>query len=119
MAHWAEVGENNVVLRVLVTSNEEENQGYQWLVDNLGGRWIQTSYNTSQGKHLLGGKPLRGNYAGPGMIYHESLDAFIAPQPFASWILDKEQFIWKAPIPAPEMGVWEWNEDSLSWVEIA
>jgi len=73
MAHWAELDDNNIVLRVLVGDNNDPagDEGYQWLIDNLGGRWIQTSYN---------GK-IRYNYAGVGFTYDPIDDAFIAPTP--------------------------------------
>lgn len=83
MSHWAEVDNTNTVLRVLVGDNNDPvgDEGYQWLVDNLGGIWIQTSYNTQAGVHLKGGTPLRKNYAGIGYTYDPVLDAFIAPKP--------------------------------------
>ena len=67
MAHWAELDENNIVLRVTVGDNNDPDEGYQWLIDNLGGRWIKTSYNNK----------IRVRYAGIGMSYNERLDAFI------------------------------------------
>lgn len=71
MSHWAEIDENNVVVRVLVGDNNDPNgdEGYQWLIDNLGGRWIQTSYNGN----------FRGCYAGIGFIYDEEQDIFLTP----------------------------------------
>jgi hypothetical protein len=71
MSHWAELDENNVVLRVLVGDNNDPagDEGYQWLIDNLGGRWVQTSYNAN----------FRGVYAGVGFIYDEINDVFVAP----------------------------------------
>ena len=95
MAHWAEIDENNVVLRVTVGSNEDHDEGYQWLIDNLGGTWVKTSYNTAGGKHLLGGTPFRKNYAGPGMIYDKSRDAFIPPKPEGNWSLNEETCLWE------------------------
>jgi len=79
MAHWAEVDENNFVVQVLVTDSNDPNgdEGYQWLLDNLGGRWIKTSYNTKKGVHLTGGIPLRKNFAGVGYTYDSVRDAFI------------------------------------------
>jgi hypothetical protein len=73
MAHWAELNENNIVLRVLVGDNNDPagDEGYQWLIDNLGGTWIKTSYNSK----------IRYNYAGIGYTYDENADAFIAPRP--------------------------------------
>ena len=69
MAHFAEIDSNNIVLRVVVTDNNDPNgdEGYQWLVDNLGGRWVKTSYNGT----------IRGRFAGIGMKYDETLDEFI------------------------------------------
>jgi len=69
MAHFAEVDENNIVLRVLVTDNAYPEEGYEWLVDNLGGRWIKTSYNAK----------IRGKFAAIGDTYDETLDEFVAP----------------------------------------
>ena len=73
MSHWAEINENNTVLRVLVGDNNDPagDEGYQWLLDNLGGTWIKTSYNGN----------IRKNYAGIGYSYDEDRDAFIAPKP--------------------------------------
>jgi hypothetical protein len=88
MSHWAEVDENNIVLRVLVGDNDDPNgdEGYQWLIDNLGGRWIKTSYNSN----------IRKNYAGIGFTYDEERDAFISPKPEeGEWILDEETCRWK------------------------
>ena len=120
MAHWAEIDENNIVLRVTVGSNDEPDEGYQWLIDNLGGRWIKTSYNTIAGEHLLGGTPLRKNYAGIGYFYDEELDAFIPPKPFASWLLNEDTCNWEAPVamPVEEGKFFTWNEETTSWVEL-
>ena len=99
MAHWAEVDENNIVLRITVGNNEEADEGYQWLINNLGGRWIKTSYNTIGGVHLLGGTPFRKNYAGIGWTYDEERDAFIPPKPDGvGWILNEETCFWENPI---------------------
>ncbi len=99
MAHWAEVDENNIVLRITVGNNEEPDEGYQWLINNLGGRWIKTSYNTIGGVHLLGGTPFRKNYAGIGWTYDEERDAFIPPKPDGvGWILNEETCLWENPI---------------------
>jgi hypothetical protein len=73
MSHWAEVDADNKVIRVLVGDNNDPagDEGYQWLIDNLGGTWIQTSYNNC----------IRFNYAGIGFTYDPIDDAFIAPMP--------------------------------------
>jgi len=108
MAHWAEVDESNIVIRVLVGSNEDPDEGYQWLIDNLGGTWIKTSYNGN----------IRKNYAGIGFTYDPVADHFFAPQPYPSWTLDADAK-WQAPIEKPieEGKFYNWNEESLSWTE--
>ena len=108
MSHWAEIDSNNVVLRVTVGDNNLPDEGYQWLIDNLGGTWIKTSYNNR----------IRKQYAGIGYSYDTVADVFIAPQPYPSWSLD-ENFDWQAPTPMPveEGKFYTWSEDDLSWVE--
>lgn len=69
MAHFAELDENNVVLRVVVTDNDFPNEGYDWLIDNLGGTWVQTSYNAT----------IRGKFAAMGDVYDETADEFVSP----------------------------------------
>jgi hypothetical protein len=112
MAHYAKVV-NNLVTQVIVA----EAEFFDTFVDKSPGEWIQTSYNTHGGQHTQGGAPLRKNYAGIGYTYDKTLDAFIPPKPFASWILDEETGLWNAPIAKPE-GDYKWNEDSLTWEEI-
>jgi hypothetical protein len=80
MAHWAEIDENNIVTRVTVGDNNSPDEGYQWLIDNLGGTWIKTSYNTKGGIHTLGGTPLRMNFGQVGYTYDTARDAFIPPK---------------------------------------
>jgi hypothetical protein len=117
MAHWAELDENNIVINVTVGNNEEADEGYQWLIDNLGGTWIKTSYNTINGVHLEGGTPLRWNFAGIGYTYREDLDAFIEPSPYVSWVFDSTIMDWIAPVPKPDSGMWVWDEETVSWKE--
>jgi hypothetical protein len=91
MSHWAEIDENNIVLRVTVGNNEDPNgdEGYQWLIDNLGGTWIKTSYNAN----------IRKNFAGIGYTYDEPRDAFIPPKPTeGNWILDEDTCQWQEVI---------------------
>lgn len=107
MAHWAELDENNVVLRVTVGSNDDPDEGYGWLIDNLGGRWVRTSYNAN----------FRNRFAGVGFTYDEQADVFIAPQPYPSWSLDHNHD-WQAPVPMPDKGKWYWDEGNLAWSEI-
>jgi len=123
MAHFAEIDENNIVTRVLVVDNEQEDRGQEFLATDLGlgGTWIKTSYNTIAGTHSNGGTPLRKNYAGIGYTYDSVRDAFYAPKPFASWILDEDTCTWNAPTPMPveEGKFFRWNEDTTSWEERA
>lgn len=118
MAHFAELDENNIVLRVIVVNNEDiiddngieqEQKGIDFCVNLLGGVWKQTSYN---------GK-IRKNYAGVGYKYDQDLDGFIPPQVFASWLLNEKTCQWVAPIDMPTDGKsYYWNEQVLSWTEI-
>ena len=124
MAHWAEIDENNLVVRVTVGTDD----GHEWLVENIGGVWVQTSYNTRGGVHYNPetgqpsadqSKALRYNYAGIGFTYDEDRDAFIPPKPFDSWVLDEGTCLWVAPIPYPEDGgEYTWDEDGGDWVEV-
>lgn len=84
IAHWAEIDENNIVVRVTVGSNDDPDEGYQWLLDNLGGRWVKTSYNNN----------IRVRYAGIGYIYDERLDAFIPPKCHEEAVLNDETADW-------------------------
>jgi hypothetical protein len=105
MAHFAEINENNIVLRVIVVSNDLENIGEQWCAENLGGVWKQTSYNHK----------IRKQYAGIGYTYDAVKDIFIQPQPFLSWSLN-DNSDWVAPVNYPSDGTfYYWDEDSLSW----
>lgn len=117
MAHWAQIDENSKVIRVTVGSNDDPDEGYQWLIDNVGGTWIKTSYNTFGGVHKTGGTPLRKNYAGIGFTYDPIRDAFIPPKPeyFPSWVINEETCQWEPPIPAPS-NEHLWDEDSQQWV---
>ena len=138
MAHFAEIDADNIVVRVVVVPDSQEHRGHDFLADDLGqgGTWIQTSYNTREGVHQLGGTPLRLNYAGQGYNYDPDADLFYHAQPYPSWVLD-ENFDWQAPIPEPtgtdarrmyenfaDGGVavpvnihFVWDEETTSWVE--
>ena len=112
MGHYAKV-ENGIVTQVIVAD------GPDWCEQNLGGEWVQTSYNTYGGVHANGGTPLRKNYAGVGFSYDKTKDAFIPPQPFASWTLNDDTCLWNAPIARPTDGKpYSWDEASASWVEM-
>lgn len=144
MAHFAEIDPaSNIVLRVLVVSDENENRGQEFLADDLGlgGTWIQTSYNTHGGVHreqvqqyrdpvgdeegpqdagtLMvpdGGTPLRYNYASTGDTYDADADAFSGPQPYPSWSLD-ENYIWQPPTPFPHDAPTPTGGNTYDWDE--
>jgi hypothetical protein len=110
MGHYAKV-ENGIVTQVIVAD------GPDWCEQNLGGEWVQTSYNTRGGTHSGGKLPIHKNYAGIGFTFDGV--GFAAPQPFASWTLNPQSYLWEAPTPMPQDGKpHKWDEDSLSWVEI-
>ena len=111
MSHFAKVVDGKVV-QVIVA----EPEFFNTFVDTSAGTWLQTSYNTLANKHPEG-RPLRGNYAGIGYTYDQANDVFYAPQPFASWVLNKDTWTWEAPIPKPD-GMYQWNEPTTAWVEV-
>lgn len=115
MAHFAELDDNNIVLRVVVVDNkdtsdangvEKEHIGIAFCERVLGGRWIQTSYNHK----------VRKQYAGIGYTYDPVKDIFISKSPFPSWVLD-ENSDWQAPVPMPNDGnAYNWDEAAGAWV---
>ena len=117
MAHFAQLNEENLVTQVIVVANQDtadkdgvENEaiGIAFCTNLLGGRWVQTSYNAK----------IRKNYAGIGYKYDSDLDAFIPPQPYASWTLNADAQ-WEAPTPYPQDDKrYTWNEETLAWDEI-
>jgi len=117
MAHFAKLDENNIVLQVNVVSNDaldlnnEEASGIAFLTEWSGGysNWKQTSYNET----------FRKNYAGIDYTYDSARDAFIAPKPFNSWLLNEAICRWEAPTPMPtDDKRYTWNEETLSWDEV-
>lgn len=116
MAHFAEIGLNNTVLRVIVINNnellddnniEQEYKGRDFCRRLFGGTWIQTSYNSSFRKH----------YAGVGYTYDSARDAFIPPKPYDSWALDETSCTWKAPVQRPNNeNTYTWDEESRQWM---
>jgi hypothetical protein len=114
MAHYAKV-ENTLVTQVIVA----EAEFFDTFVDSSPGEWIQTSYNTHGGVHSEGETPLRKNYAGVGFTYDSVRDAFIAPQPYPSWILVEDTCQWTAPVAYPDdEKQYSWNEETETWDEI-
>ena len=116
MAHFAELIDG-IVARVIVVSNadtasngvEDGAIGAAFCHNLLGGEWVQTSYNGN----------MRKNYAGIGYTYDTARDAFIAPQPYASWVLDEATCRCTAPVAMPSAGgPWAWDEDTESWVAV-
>ena len=113
MAHYAFLDENNIVTEVITGIHETELiEGLDtenWYGNFRGQTCKRTSYNGN----------IRKNYAGVGMFYDEERDAFIAPQPYASWVLDEATCRWEAPIPYPEdEGNYIWDEETTDWVEV-
>lgn len=114
MGHFAKVVDGKVT-QVIVA----EPEFFQTFVDSSPGQWIQTSYNTIGNQHTQGGTPLRGNYAGVGYTYDQANDVFYAPQPFASWVLNQNTWLWEPPVPMPTDGkMYVWDEPTTSWKEI-
>ena len=121
MGHFAKV-QDGVVTQVIVA----EPEFFDTFVDSSPGQWIQTSYNTRGGVHYQPNsstpsddqtKALRKNYAGVGFTYDSTRDAFIPPQPFASWTLNETSCLWEAPVAYPEDGnIYRWDEDTTNWV---
>ena len=114
MAHYAKVS-NTLVTQVIVA----EAEFFDTFVDSSPGEWVQTSYNTQGGVHSDGGVALRKNYAGVGFTYDSTRDAFIPPQPYASWLLNEDTCLWDSPVPYPTDDLrYSWDEDTTSWVEV-
>jgi hypothetical protein len=115
MSHFANIDDNNMVTQVIVAEQDFIDSG----AVGDPSKWIQTSYNTFAGQHRNGGTPLRKNYAGIGYSYDSQRDAFIPPKPFNSWSLNEDTCLWDPPTSMPTDGkLYNWNEDTLSWVEI-
>jgi len=132
MAHFAELGLNNVVQRAIVVHNNElldennvesEQKGADFCRNLFGGTWVQTSYNGN----------FRKNFAGTGYTYDSQRDAFIPPKPFDSWVLNEDTCQWQAPTPMPEDGsiylqaptpmpedgsIYLWDEETQEWVTV-
>ena len=124
MAHFAQLDNDNKVVQVIVVSNNElldqggnevEQKGIDFCKSLFGEKikWIQTSYNGN----------IRKNYAGIGYTYDEDRDAFIAPKPYNSWILNEDTCRWEAPVPMPtteleENQYYSWNESIVNWETI-
>ena len=136
MAHFAKIGMNGKVLQVLTLDNsdmlnadgvEDESVGQQYLETHNNWpsqMWIQTSYDTSNNQHKLGGTPFRGNYAGIGYIWDEDNQIFWPKKPYPSWLKDLATASWKSPIgDAPELTQeqkdnnfhYQWNEENQTW----
>jgi hypothetical protein len=116
MANFAKIGLNSKVIEVLSVHNnvlkdsngvEQEVNGIDFLTKLTGyPLWVQTSYNNN----------IRKNYAGIGMTYDETRDAFIPPKPFNSWVLNEDTCNWEAPVSMPQNGnKYTWNESTLTW----
>lgn len=117
MAHFAEIGDNNIVKRVLTVDNsilldsdgnEDPAKGASFLTGLFGGRWVQTSFNRN----------FRKFFAGEGYIYDEEYDVFYPPAPFPSWVLNTETFLWDAPVARTNFDIRQyWDEEAQAWVD--
>jgi len=133
MANFAKLGLNGKVLTVISVNNsilldsngiEQEQKGIDFLTEHTNWIiWVQCSYNTQKGIHLLGGTPFRKNYPGVGYIYDEEKNAFRMAKPYNSWILNEETCMWEAPVARPEVTeeqnnnsiYYSWNESTKKW----
>ncbi|MDB4300797.1 hypothetical protein N9961_01860 [bacterium] len=128
MAHFAKIGINGKVMEIVTVNNNElldangnENEinGIHFLTQLTGWAiWKQTSFNTYGNVHSGGGTPLRKNYAGIGYIYDEDRDAFYAPRPYLSWVLNETTCLWEPPVAYPDADsdeIYSWNEETNSW----
>jgi len=121
MAHYAFIDENNIVTEVITGRNETESVGgiygetaweAHYAEFRPGMYCKRTSYNAAT-------NGFRKNYAGIGYTYDEAKDAFIAPQPYASWILNETTCSWEPPVAAPvDINSYYWDEETTSWVEL-
>ena len=128
MAHFAELDENDTVLRVIVVSDENAIDGEVFCNNLFGGSWKQTSYNTRGGVHYDpdtqepdDGVAFRKNYAGKGYVFDDGRDAFMTAQPYPSWTLDEDTCYWEPPVPKPPGepgGYYQWDEPTVNWVFI-
>ena len=118
MAHFAEIDQFGKVKRVIVVANsdtadasgvEKEHIGAAFCEKLFGGTWVQTSYNGN----------FRKNYAGIGYSWDATRNAFIPPQPYASWVLNEGTAQWQAPVAMPQDGkMYSWDEATTSWKEV-
>ena len=121
MAHFAKLGKGNIIEKVEVVHNDiaiTEQDGVDFLNNLYKTRdvWKQTSYNTYNGEHLLGGTPFRKNYATIGGTYDPERDAFIPPRLFESWTLNEDTCNWEPPTPYPDDDkYYDWNETTKQW----
>jgi len=131
MAHYALLNENNIVIEVLTGVDENiskididgteiggSTEAWETYYGNMFNSVCKrTSRNTNGGVHLEGGTPFRYNYAGIGYTWDGI--GFAAPQPYSSWSLNQETYLWEAPAPMPtDSKVYRWDEDTTSWVEV-
>jgi len=118
MAHFAKINDQNIVEQVIVAEQEFIDSGA--VGDPT--RWIQTSYNTRNGFHIMGGTPLRKNYASVGFTYDPISDAFIPPKPEGTFVLETSTATWVRPKPYPvdrndPRAPWYiWSEPLQDWV---
>ena len=119
MAHYAFLDENNIVTEVIVGRDEADFDWERYYGNQRNQVCKRTSYNTFGDQHREGGTPFRKNFAGKGFTYDRERDAFIPPQPYASWTLNEDTCLWDPPVLMPDDGkMYWWNEAINSWEEI-
>ena len=137
MAHFAKIDENNLVINVVTLNdsdmldsenNPSETVGQNYLQTHNNwpsNLWIQTSYNTKENKHLLGGTPFRGNYAVVGGTWDSVNNIFLPEKPYSSWVKNTTEARWQSPIgDAPALtdeqltaaSYYAWDESNQNWV---
>ncbi len=125
MAHYAFLDKDYIVTEVIVGVDENEliegKSPEEWYGEFRGQTCKRTSYNTIGNQHRNGKTPFRGNFAGIGFKYDNTLNAFIQPQPFPSWKLNYKTFLWEPPIVVPERVqgfTWFWSEPNQEWIKL-
>ena len=113
MAHYAYIDSNSIVVTVIVGKHEDE------LINGLDTETYYAQGTPYTVKRTSFNARIRKNCAGIGYTYDAVRDAFIAPKPFASWVLDEATCRWEAPVAMPSAGgPWAWDEDTESWVAV-
>jgi len=121
MSHFAKIDPDTNLVTFVTVGRQEDDGLEEELNARTGDVYRQTSYNTYGGVHLLGGTPLRFNYAGTGYTFDPDKGtdgAFIPPKPYSSWVLVESSCLWEAPVAYPTDGAeYNWDEENTQWAE--